>query len=250
MAKQKRKKQRASRRSHEALPARQPSAEVEQTLVRAEELIAANRPTEAITLLEPLLNAYPRLVQVRYYFGLACASAGDLWKAMDAYEGAMRLSRDPSLWLPLAWLYLDLELDVHALQAFRQALRRREVGSEIDQVRGTVADLEESLLEMSSNLACPVLQVEQGLRHLEEGIRALHRGDYAASLAANRLAARLLPAWPPARNNLSLALFFDGQPQEAIATARQVLAQAPANIQALSNAIRFLAWTGRQAEDK
>jgi Flp pilus assembly protein TadD len=45
-----------------------------------------------------------------------------------------------------------------------------------------------------------------------------------------------------------LALFFAGRPEEAIATARQVLSGAPQNIQALSNAIRFLAWTGQEEE--
>jgi tetratricopeptide (TPR) repeat protein len=246
LANQKRKKQRTSRRSHEAPVARRSSAEVEQTLGRVEEFIAADRPTEAIALLEPLLKAYPRLAKVRYYYGLACVNAGELWRALDGYEQAMRLSRDPDLWLGLAWLYLDLELNAHALQAFRQALRRRVDGSEADEVQDVIADLEASLWEMSRCLGCSVPQAEQGLRHLEDGIRALQGQDYGASIAANRQAARLLPGWLPARNNLSLALFFDGQPQEAIAMARQVLAEDPANIQALSNAIRFLAWTGQK----
>jgi tetratricopeptide (TPR) repeat protein len=246
MSKQKRKKQRTSRHGREAVPSRRPSAELEETLKRIDELIAADRPREAIALLEPLLKAYPRLAKVRYYFGLAYVEAGDLWRGLQEYEEAMHLSRDPDLWLPLAWMYLNLELNVHALQAFRQALRQGVDESEIDAVRHVVADLEESVQEMSRTLGCPLPQVEQGLRRLEEGIRSLQGGDYGASITANRHAAKLLPGWPPARNNLSLALFFDGQPQEAITIGRQVLAQDPENIQALSNAIRFLAWTGQE----
>ena len=110
-----------------------------------------------------------------------------------------------------------------------------------------IALLEADVGAVASQLKLSVDKMELGLRYLEEGQRALHRGDFRDCIARNRKAVQLLGNWPPPHNNLALALFFDGQPQQAIATARHVLAQEPDNLQALSNAIRFLAWTG-QAE--
>jgi tetratricopeptide (TPR) repeat protein len=67
-------------------------------------------------------------------------------------------------------------------------------------------------------------------------------------VASARRAIRLLPGYPPPSNNLSLALFHNGKPDEAIAISRQVLSQHADNVHALSNLIRFLAWSGRRGE--
>jgi len=227
---------------------RQPSVELQEALDRAEGLAAQGRAWEAIDLLERLLPSYPRVADLHYYLGHARARAGDAWGALEGYERAIKLSRDPSYWLPLASLYLELGLHVYALRAFRRALKQPAGVPFVDEMRETVASLEQDLADAAHSLDIPVSQVEKGLFYLEDGQRVLRRGDYPASIAANRRAIRLLDDWPPPHNNLSLALFFDGQPEEAIAAARQVLSRTPQNIQALSNAIRFLAWTGQEPE--
>jgi Flp pilus assembly protein TadD len=119
---------------------------------------------------------------------------------------------------------------------------------QINLARVTAASIEQDIYETAHNLGLPARRVEEGLYYLEKGQRALHTGDYPACIAANQRAIKSLGEWPPPLNNLSMALFFDGQPEKAIATARQVLAQDPNNVQALGNAIRFLAWTGQEAE--
>lgn len=248
MAKRKQKRQRPSRSKRGARAPRRPVVELQRTLAHAETLIESGRAGEAIELLEPLLASYPRVADLHYLYGYACAKDGDLWTGLAGYERAMQLSRDPGYWLPLAWLYLELELQVHALQAFRKALRRGGDLQELSDVREMIALLEEDVGEIANELGLSIPQGEQALLHLEVGGRALQEEDYAASIAASRQAVRLTGDWLPPLNNLSMALFFDGQPQEAIATARQVLAQDPTNIQALSNAIRFLAWAGRAEE--
>jgi tetratricopeptide (TPR) repeat protein len=244
----KRQKQRKARPTHLVRPQRRPQDEIQEALRQADSLIDRGRASGAVELLEPLLASYPRVADLHYSLGYAHVKAGDTWAGLAGYERAMELSRDPGYWLPLASLYLDLELNAHALHAFRQVLKHRLYVPEDQDVRGVIALLEASVQETAHNLRIPVTQVEKGLHYLEIGQRVQQAGDYPACIAANRQAMRLLAHWPPPRNNLSLALFFDGQPGEAIAIARQVLAQDPDNIQALGNAVRFLAWTGHEEE--
>ena len=229
-------------------PQRAPLQQVQQTIKQAERLIENDRATEAIDLLEPLLARYPRMANLHHIYGYACAQEGDLWGALDGYERARQLSRDPDLWLPLAWLYLDLEMNAHALLAFRRALKSPAEASGVEEVLAIVAGLEDDIDTLATELGLSVSQVEKGLLYLESGGRSLQANDFQACITANRQAMRLLGDWPPPGNNLSMALFFEGKPQEAIDTARQVLAHDPDNMQALANAIRFLAWTGQEPE--
>ena len=219
-------------------------------LEQADGLIARGRARQAVELLEPFLETCPSVADLHYYLGYARVKSGDVWSGVGEYERAMELSRDPTYWLPIASLYLNVELRAHALRAFRQVLRRPAdlPEADVENARTWVAALEEAVGELAHSLRLSVRQAEEGLWHMEEGQRALDRGDYPACIAANQRAIKLLRDWPPPLNNLSLALFFGGQPEKAIATARRVLAHAPDNVQALSNAIRFLAWTGQEAE--
>jgi len=237
-----------SKRQARSQPRRSPLVQVEQTIERAERLIENDEAMEAIDLLEPLLARYPRMANLHQMYGYACARQGDLWGALDGYERARQLSRDPALWLPLAWLYLDLEMNSHALLAFRRALRYPLGTSVLEEVPAIVAPLERQVGELATDLGLSVSQVEKGLLYLESGGRSLQANDFQASITANRQAMRLLGNWPPPRNNLSQALFLEGKPQEAIGMARQVLVHDPDNVQALANSIRFLAWTGEEAQ--
>jgi tetratricopeptide (TPR) repeat protein len=83
---------------------------------------------------------------------------------------------------------------------------------------------------------------------MEEAHRAVREGDYKTAITANRRAIKRLGDYPPPHNNLSQALFFDGQTREAVSEVRQVLSNHPENVPALSNAIRFLKWMGREEE--
>ena len=132
-------------------------------------------------------------------------SVGDLVSGLQAYERAMQLSRNPELWLPLAWLYEDLELNAHALRAIRQALKRGIDPSEVREAQQMLARLEGTIGELAGDLGLPVSRVERGLRYMESGGRALNANEYSASIAASRQAIRLLGDWPPPLNNLSFA---------------------------------------------
>ena len=69
---------------------------------------------------------HPRVADLHYYNGYAHVQAGDLWEGIAGYERAMELSHNPDLWLPLSALYMELGQNIHALNAFRQILRRRD----------------------------------------------------------------------------------------------------------------------------
>ena len=246
MSKRKRQHHEHSRKKSRRV--RQATNRLQSVFARADNLIERGRAWEALELLEPLLTSYPDVADLHYTIGRAHLAVGDTWGGLAGHERALELSRDPGYWLPLALLYLDVDLDIHALYAFRQALKLQPGIPRVDVVRETIESLEREVLQAADSLELPVAQAERGLRLFEEGQRALSENNFSACISASKQAIRLLGDWPPPRNNLSLALFFDGQPEKAISTARQVFAHAPDSAHAFSNIVRFLAWTGRREE--
>jgi len=244
----KRKRTGRTRPAREKVPPRTTPVDLDKYLHRAENLVEHNRPQDAIDLLEPLLESHPRAADLHYHLGYAYIQVGRILDALDRYEQAMSLRRDPDQWLSVALLYLQAGLNMHALRACRQILRRPPEGTNLDAVRSTVAAMEKDFQNLADDLGFSLSRVERGLYLHDEAQQALQRQDYAGCITANRRAMRFLGDWPPLLNNLSLALFTDGQPQEAIALAQRVIASHPDNVQALSNAIRYLAWTGQRAE--
>ncbi len=199
-------------------------------------------------MLEPLLQADVREPDLHYYLGCAYAEIGRIWKALPEYERALELSRDPLYFEPLTYLYLRAELPVHALRILRRMFQHTNVLEDSGRLRELLDVLEQDLVRSAQAMGLPKQRAEDGQYELENGQITVGRDDFQAAIAANRWAIKLLGDWPPPHNNLSNALFYAGQPEEAIAEARRVLSHEPDNVQALSNAIRFLAWTGREDE--
>jgi tetratricopeptide (TPR) repeat protein len=227
---------------------RQPALDLEATLERVRHLVENGQAQEAIDFLEPLLVRHPNVAELHHLTGYAYVMGGHLWVGLDYYERALELGRNPEFWLPVVSLYVQLELNAHALDLFRRASKRLGEATTIAGIRQMVDELEMEVAQTARQLALSQPQMEKGLLYLEQGQRALHRDDLQACVTANRRAVQLLGDWPPPHNNLSLALFYSGQPDEALAVARRVLAKTPDNVQALSNAIRFLSWTGKETE--
>ncbi len=233
----KRKKRRPSRQD------RKPSTELRKKLERADQLLKDGHVQAARTLLEPSLDAHPRVADLHYHIGYTRILTGDVWEGLNAYERAAELGRQDRYWLPLAALYLDLDMNVHALQAMRRAPK-----SLNEDMRTVKAALEREVQELAQGMDLTTAQAERGLWHFEAGRRHLNAHDFATAIVANRKAIKLLGEWYPLYNNLALALFFDGQSQEAFATNQRVRSAAPDNVQALSDAVRFLTWTGQNQE--
>jgi tetratricopeptide (TPR) repeat protein len=228
---------------------RSTNKQLDKAIRRAEKLANAGRLDEAIELLEPFCDSSPHDPRIYVALGIILTQRGDMWRAMKAFEQATSLTDDPELCIPLGMTYLENELYGLALHSFRRSLVELRLESAVEtEIRRVVSDLEEDVEILAGHLHLSQHEVERGLFHLAEGNRALRDGDYHRCVAANEEAVRFLGTWPPPLNNLSVGLFFEGAPDAAISTSRQVLAHDAENVQALSNLIRFLYWSGRDVD--
>ena len=243
-----RRSKREPRFSRNTESTRRRDSDLELAIQRAERWIDRGRPEKAIDLLDSLVTSHPGEADLHALLGQAWAHLGDPWAALSELETAWTMSHDPALLLPQAVLYLETDLPVHALRAFRQVIEQETSTPMMNEVRATVASQEEDLTRAAQRLSIPIDKLERGLYQMEEARRALSENDYPAAIAANRRSIKLLGDYPPPHNNLSQALFLDGQTQEAVSEVRQVLSNHPENVQALSNAIGFLTWMGREEE--
>jgi len=222
---------------------------LEGTFDQADDLIFSGKAHEAVELLKSRLPGNERNPQLQYYLGYAHAKMGDAVTAVDYYERSLELEPgDTDLWFPLATLYAEVGLSAHAIRALRRFVDSSTIDPMVGEARRMLDALNEATKELARELNVTPKQAEEAAYRMERGRRALHQGDYEDSIAASGRAVEIVPEWPPPANNLSLALFFHGQPARAIATAQQVLSHNPDNIHARSNLVRYLAWTGNEAE--
>lgn len=215
------------------------------TLNQANDLLAKGQFQEVIQLLEPLVSLNPRDADFYALLGSAYVKAGNLWYGVDHYEKALSLRKDADLLISAGYAYSSLDLKALALQAFQQARQSGIQQSLISQLKKAIRPLEIEILKFSVQWDVQPERAAEGLRLMEQGQIALHNQDYSRSIHLNRNANRLLGDFPPPQNNLSLALFYQGMPEEAIRIARQVVSRQPKNIHALANLVRFLAWSGK-----
>jgi tetratricopeptide (TPR) repeat protein len=240
------KSQRAQRFSPVKSQARNP--DVASSLMRAGALIDGDKPDEALEILEPLLEEHtsPELLGAA---AIAYVGVGDLWSAITCFEQIQKYGLDPSVWATMATIYVQLGMNFYALQALRNALKGMSGDDEDRPILQLMQEtLQESIDELVTSLDIPVSQAETGLRHHDDAQRAASQNNFQAAIDANRRAIRFLGKWPPIHNNLAQALLYNGQPAEALAATRAVLADEPNNVHALSNAIKILTWGGKNDE--
>jgi tetratricopeptide (TPR) repeat protein len=219
-----------------------------QSAMRASALIEAGKASEALAILEPLLETNPRSVELFSVAGAAYLAVGDTWSAIDAFEQAQKIHTIPEVWTPLAGLYTEVGMNMHALQAARRAIKADNEPEAQAELQKLVHDLEADIARLQQDMHVSAAQAETALRHHDDSLRALSFADYQGCIDACRRAIRLLGNWPPAHNNLATALYYHGQLAEAVTTTQNLLANAPNNIHALSNIIKFLAWSGKEVE--
>lgn len=211
-------------------------------------MINSGQPDDAIELLMPLEARHPHHPQLQYYLGYARVKVGDLWGGVAHYEKARTYGGDSSLWIPIASLYLDLGLRALASNAYQQALRHNPKHPALKELPDELLNIELEIEMIADSMDISSRNNRAGLRLMEEAQIALHTADYTRCIGLNRKAIKYLKRFPPPHNNLSLAYFFNGQPEKAIQTAREVTAYDPNNIQALANLVRFMAWTLHESE--
>ena len=220
-----------------------------QIAIQATALIEADKPDEALELLEPRLSDFPRAVELLSVAAIAYIQVGDLWAAIDCFERSYKVYPDPFVLAPLAELYRQAGLGAYARQAAHRAIKEVDDPEFQLPLQAMVTMLDQEFASVVQSTGIPLKDVETGLRYHDDAQRAGgQRNDFQAAIDANRRAIRFLKNWPPVHNNLAQALFYNGQPAEAISTVESVLAREPNNLHALSNAIKFLAWSGKTME--
>jgi len=243
-----RRSKRDDREPRDSEARRRADPRVRSALSRAERWIDRDQPERARDLLEPLVRSEPSDPDFYYTLAYARLRMGAFWEGVRAFEEAAERSDEVKYLLPLSRIYLQAGLPIHALRVFRRLDERRVPGHFLENVRQARTSVQRHLAQVTQQLDRPQDQVEEGLYQLELGQRALDEQDFRGSITANRRAIRHLGDWPPPRNNLAQALFYGGRPKAAMEEVRAVLDDHPRNLQALANGVRFLGWSGREAE--
>ncbi len=215
---------------------------------RASRLLEQDKTEEALDILEPLVDVYPRDAELQMIIGTCYLGLDDPDGALVYFEGAYELDKEPALLLPLGLAYFRLEMYASALYALHESIRH---GLPLpDDLQEVLEALRKDVGATAEEVGLPLAKTLTGLRELERGVRLLAYDEYGRAIEANRKAIRILGDWPDPHNNLALCYYFDGQIPAAVAESRQVLARRPDNITATCNLVRFLAWSGdRQAAE-
>ncbi len=219
-------------------------------LERAAQLAQQGRFDEVIDLLTPWAEKEPRNAQLYVFLGLAYMERGAPFMAITFLEKAAAIEQEPALLGMLGSLYALTGNHVLALPLYEKArsLDRESVPEDIlTEMRGW----EEDIKTIGERRGIPYDEAKKGLTAFHRGRLLLAMGRLEESISFAQEALRHLGEdYPPALNNLASAYFLTGAWRQAIETSYRVLETAPDNIFALSNLVRFLAWTGQEEAAK
>ncbi|HEX9371462.1 MAG TPA: tetratricopeptide repeat protein, partial [Roseiflexaceae bacterium] len=212
-------------------------------------LIDRKRWAEARDILESLNRRYPRRYDVLAGLSDVYHTLRDGQRYLEICEQLVKLDpRDPDVALMLAGAYLINLMPILALRTFRDALERWPDYPRAIEVRRTAAELEERVgnlladLRLSGDAAFELAALHEEARAL------LAQARYAEARKVEEQLLHHRPDFTPALNNISVTYAVEGQLDQAITTARRVLALDPDNFHALANLVRFSCLSGRVDE--
>jgi tetratricopeptide (TPR) repeat protein len=218
-------------------------------LSEANSLVRRKRWAEARDLLESLAQRHPRQVPVLSALVNLYYDLQDMPGYQHACERLIRLvPDDPDLALGLAGAYLCNMYPVLGLRTFRRFLERWPNHPRAAEAWATLADLE---AQLPGNLAELGLSGEDALELAalhEESHALLERGSYREAREVAEQLLRRRPDFVPALNNVSQIHAVEDRLDQAIATARRVLAIDAENVHALANLARYFCFSGRLDE--
>jgi tetratricopeptide (TPR) repeat protein len=222
---------------------------LEPELQKAEARIVHEQWSDAYQILSALGQQYPQEKRIWAYLTEVCLELDNIQGYQRACEHWLELEpNNGELLYSLGFSYLVNRHPLLALQTFRHALACQLDHEQIDQVQESLPVLEKVAEETKANLALDTEDWwEIALLH-EHGQAYLEEGEYAKAREAVSKVLEHQPNFLPARNNLSLVYWAEGNPDQAISTAQSILETAPNNIHALSNLVRFLALMGNEAD--
>jgi tetratricopeptide (TPR) repeat protein len=209
-------------------------------LRRANSLVVEKQFSAAKTLLQSLNQTYPHDREVLVMMVNVCLDMDDMigYGKACAQLGQVDPNNAEAAY-GLAGAYIANGHPLLAIQALRTAVEKFPNYEKAAQTHQTIAELQPRADEM---LAGMNLEGEDGLKSAllhEQGQVYMTQGDLDLAEQAEKAALQLRPELISAQNNLSLISWQQGNFDQAIAIAHQVLDQESDNIHALSNLIHF-----------
>lgn len=222
------------------------SINLAQELPRAEGLVRKKKWPEAMLLLLPLADQFPRSKAVWELLAYVSYELNDLMSYQRAGEKLTELEpNNATHFFALGMACMGNVHPLMALQSLRQGLALDPNHDVADEARRTLADLEPLLEDILADMGLTEADgLDIAVLH-ERGQACLGRGDYAEARTLTTTVIERHPTFLPAQNNLSLVFWAEGDVAAAIAQAESVLAQQPDNVHALANLVRFYALTQR-----
>lgn len=212
--------------------------EFNEILTKAFSLNQEGKTEQALEILEsapPRLKTNPDFLYLR---GSTYFTAGDLFSALDDLETTLRFKPDYFIaYGNLALTYASIDFPRHAWRAAERFLRYFSQLEEDDKdIYQKIIHLSKAYYhELANDLKISFEKIQEAAIYHERAQIYLNKGDYSATAREAKQALRLVPHWSSPRNNLSLALYYEGKVQEAIREGMANLQTYPDDIHALSN---------------
>lgn len=216
-------------------------------LRKAEAMMAREQWTEALEVLTDLNRTNPNQSQVldallSVYYEL---QSHHLYQRTCEQYLALE-PNNASINYVMGGIYLKNGHFLLALNTFQHCLERWPDHGQAEAARDLITELESHCDELLEDLNLPRDQgFELAVLH-EQAQAYLEEGEYEKSRAAEEALLEKHPEFAPARNNLSLVAFMQGDLEGAIALCHQTLETHPHNIHALANLVRYQCLSGEQ----
>lgn len=149
----------------------------------------------------------------------------------------------------LASWYLTQNWPGHTLQTARKALANFDLDADGRELMNTFIKTASAMIQvLADELKVSAEMVEKATLHHERAQMELLQKNYSEVERLTMKALELLPHWNAPRNNLAYVLNLLGRRKEALAETEKVLANDPANVHGLKNAV--IVYLGLGQEEK
>lgn len=200
-----------------------------------------NKLEKAYAVLVELEQSYPDTPDVLVELANYYATVGNLNGYQTTCEQLIALDPHQSLFtLGLARSYLASGSPMLALKTFRRVGEQWPNHSEIDNIQKTIKELEAGVEDCLAELKVANNPEGIAIAETHEQVQCyLSRSAFEQARVVGLTLLEHSPQLLTVRNNVSMAYFFEGNVEEAIAQCHQVLDEDNGNIHALSNLIRY-----------
>ncbi len=215
-------------------------------LEQVRRLAAQGRTADALALCRRLDHDVPRQPTILCLLGMLYTRSGALAQALAQLAEALLLApSDATVLYHLAQVYLQAGAPVHALHSLRHyhvEVQHAPTAPDLPDAAGLLAVLSGFMRDEPALTGLAPPTRDKALMAAERGrLRLLFSGEPEKALSDLREAMRLAPRYPQPRNNLSMALFYNGQLAAAAATLEATLRDLDPNVYALAT-LAFVRW--------